>query len=77
MEATTLSSEGRTDHLFKLFTGPAEDSFRALPCAGWEKSLDGMFTSFTAQAGPVETFLKILFDEPVPIVVNQVYFKRL
>lgn len=75
MEATALSSEGRTDQLFKLFTGSAEDAYRAIACPGWAKSMEGMYNSFSTQVDPVEAFLKILFDDPVPIVINQVYFK--
>ena len=77
MEVTALTSEGRTDQLFKLFTGTVEDSFRSVPCPGWKKSMEGLYASFTTQANPADIFLKILFDESVPITVNQVYFNSL
>lgn len=77
METTALTAEGRTDQLFKLFTGSTEDAFRSIPCPGWKKSMEGMYASFTTQAGSAEIFLKILFDESAPLVVNQVHFKIL
>lgn len=76
LELTAISGEERGPNLFRTFTGSANGTFRELTHSGWTKILEGMYTSFSTQVSNVDTYLKLLFEESPPIVINRISFAK-
>lgn len=76
LEATAMSAEERGPDLFRTFTGSANGAFHELTHPDWATSLEGMYTSFSTQLTGVDSYLKLLFDTPPPIVINRISFAK-
>ena len=76
LETTTMSGEGRGTSLFQVFSGSSSDLLHELQHEGWEKSIEGMYTIFSAQVRNAEQYIKLLYTEKDLLVVNQIAFFR-
>jgi len=74
LETTAITAEDRGPGLFRVFTGPTNGEFREVEHPGWEKSIEGMYASFSTQVSRSDVWLKLFFNESPSIVVNRVTF---
>ena len=76
VETTGLSAENRGPGLFRTYTGPVARGLRGTDHSPWERTYEGMYATFTARVDGVQSFLKLVLDEPRTLVVNRVAFTR-
>lgn len=76
VETTGLSAEDRGPDLFRTYTGPVARGLRETGRSPWERTYEGIYATFTARVEGVQSYLKLVLDEPRTLVVNRVSFAR-
>ena len=73
-EVTSVSAEGHSPHLFKVYTGTSGTEFSEIQCQDWSKQVEGMYTTFSTVLEGVQPYVKFLAIAPPPLIVNRITF---